>query len=175
MAMQTSDLLEAMRRDADVPLTVLNVDGGASVNNELMQFQADILDVTVRRPVVAETTALGAAYLAGLAVGYWTNTDDVVRNWSLDREFTPHMDPPCATAGPSLAAGRRAGPRLGGTRAMIHGYEDLFVGIVAVAVGLFLIGCAATNWQWYYTSAPPASCNRTRRPAQLVHALVGVA
>ncbi len=92
MAMQTSDLLGAMRRDAHVPLSVLNVDGGASVNNDLMQFQSNILDVTVRRPVVAETTALGAAYLAGLAVGYWSNVGDVVNNWSLDREFTPRMD-----------------------------------------------------------------------------------
>ena len=93
MALQTGDLLEAMRHDAHVPLTVLNVDGGASVNQELMQFQADMLNVTVRRPVVAETTALGAAYLAGLAVGYWDNQADVVRNWSLDREFTPRMEP----------------------------------------------------------------------------------
>ena len=93
MALQTGDLLEAMRNDAHVPLTVLNVDGGASVNQELMQFQADMLNVTVRRPVVAETTALGAAYLAGLAVGYWDNQADVVRNWSLDREFTPRMEP----------------------------------------------------------------------------------
>jgi glycerol kinase len=92
MAMQTGDLLEAMRSDAGVPLTVLNVDGGASVNQELMQFQADILNVTVRRPVVAETTALGAAYLAGLAVGYWNDQEDVVRNWSLDQEFTPTME-----------------------------------------------------------------------------------
>ena len=91
MALQTSDLLRAMRQDADVPLSVLNVDGGASVNNGLMQFQADILDITVRRPVVSETTALGAAYLAGLAVGFWSNIDDVTRNWSLDREFTPAM------------------------------------------------------------------------------------
>ncbi|MHB0955556.1 MAG: glycerol kinase GlpK [Pirellulaceae bacterium] len=93
MALQTGDLLEAMRNDAQVPLNVLNVDGGASINQELMQFQADILNVTVRRPVVAETTALGAAYLAGLAVGYWDNLADVVRNWSLDREFRPHMEP----------------------------------------------------------------------------------
>ncbi len=91
MAMQTSDLLDAMRQDARVPLTVLNVDGGASVNSELMQFQADILQAAVRRPVVAETTALGAAYLAGLAVGYWDSTADVARNWALDREFTPRM------------------------------------------------------------------------------------
>ena len=91
MALQTGDLLRAMRQDADVPLSVLNVDGGASVNNELMQFQSDILDITVRRPVVSETTALGAAYLAGLAVGFWSNIDDVTHNWSLDREFTPAM------------------------------------------------------------------------------------
>jgi len=91
MAMQTCDLLDAMRQDAGVPLTLLNVDGGATVNQDLMQFQADILRVTVRRPVVAETTALGAAYLAGLAVGYWDDTADVVRNWSLDRQFTPRM------------------------------------------------------------------------------------
>lgn len=91
MALQTADLLEAMRRDADVPLSVLNVDGGASVNNDLMQFQADILDITVRRPVVSETTALGAAYLAGLAVGYWSGVEDVTRNWSLEREFHPAM------------------------------------------------------------------------------------
>ncbi len=93
MAMQTSDLLTAMRRDADMPLNVLNVDGGASVNNQLMQFQSDILNVTVRRPVVAETTALGVAYLAGLAVGYWNNANEVVQNWSLEREFTPTMEP----------------------------------------------------------------------------------
>ena len=87
-----------MRRDADVPPQVLNVDGGASVNNDLMQFQADILDITVRRPVVAETTALGAAYLAGLAVGYWSNIRDVVNNWSLDREFRPQLDAQHRTA-----------------------------------------------------------------------------
>lgn len=92
MALQTSDLLGAMRSDADVPLSVLNVDGGASINDGLMQFQADILDMTVRRPIVAETTALGAAYLAGLAVGYWNDMGEVQRNWSLEREFTPQMD-----------------------------------------------------------------------------------
>ena len=91
MAFQSRDLLEAMRADAGLPLSVLKVDGGASVNDDLMQFQADILDATVRRPVVAETTALGAAYLAGLAVGYWNDLGDVVRNWALDREFTPQM------------------------------------------------------------------------------------
>jgi glycerol kinase len=91
MAFQTQELLGAMENDAGVRLAHLKVDGGASVNDQLMQMQADLLDVTVRRPVVAETTALGAAYLAGLAVGYWSSADDVKRNWALDREFTPAM------------------------------------------------------------------------------------
>jgi glycerol kinase len=93
MAYQSRDVLVAMQQDAKTALAALRVDGGASVNNALLQFQADLLDVTVRRPVVAETTALGAAYLAGLAVGYWKDLDDVARNWALDREFTPNMDP----------------------------------------------------------------------------------
>jgi glycerol kinase len=91
MAYQTRDLVEAMQRDAGVPLSGLRVDGGASVNNRLMQFQADLLDVPVCRPVVHETTALGAAYLAGLAVGYWKGLDDIRSNWALDREFKPQM------------------------------------------------------------------------------------
>ncbi len=91
MAYQSRDLLEAMQRDAGVQLSNLRVDGGASANNLLMQFQADLLGVPVRRPVVAETTALGAAYLAGLAVGYWKDRSDVVGNWALDCEFTPTM------------------------------------------------------------------------------------
>lgn len=91
MAYQSLDLLEAMRRDAGVPLAVLKVDGGASLNNLLMQFQADLVGIDVERPVVAETTALGAAYLAGLAVGYWTDQADVARNWALDRRFSPHL------------------------------------------------------------------------------------
>lgn len=93
MAFQSRDLLEAMRLDTGSPLAVLNVDGGASVNNGLMQFQADLLGVPVRRPQVAETTALGAAYLAGLAVQYWAGPSDVRANWCLDREFTPQMSP----------------------------------------------------------------------------------
>jgi glycerol kinase len=91
IAFQSKDLLEAMRADAGLPLASLKVDGGASLNNGLMQFQADVLNATVRRPVVAETTALGAAYLAGLAVGYWQDLADIARNWALDREFTPQM------------------------------------------------------------------------------------
>ena len=92
MAYQTRDVLEAMQAESRLPLTTLKVDGGAAANAMLLQFQADLLNVTVRRPVVAETTALGAAYLAGLAVGYWNGLDDVRTNWALDREFRPSMD-----------------------------------------------------------------------------------
>ncbi len=91
MAYQTRDVLEAMQAESSLPLTSLKVDGGAAANAMLLQFQADLLDVTVRRPVVSETTALGAAYLAGLAVGYWDGLDDIAQNWALDREFRPAM------------------------------------------------------------------------------------
>lgn len=93
IAYQTRDVLEAMQRDAGLKLEQLKVDGGASQNDLLMQFQADVLDVAVRRPVVSETTALGAAYLAGLAVGYWRDQSEIVRNWALDREFVSTMSP----------------------------------------------------------------------------------
>jgi glycerol kinase len=89
MAYQTRDVLEIMQDEAGLALTSLKVDGGAAANAMLLQFQADLLGVPVRRPVVRETTALGAAYLAGLAVGYWDGLDDVRRNWALDREFAP--------------------------------------------------------------------------------------
>jgi glycerol kinase len=92
MAYQTRDVLELMQREAGLQLSSLRVDGGAAANNALLQFQADLLGVAVRRPVVSETTALGAAYLAGLAVGFWDGPEDVTRNWALDREFTPRMD-----------------------------------------------------------------------------------
>jgi glycerol kinase len=91
IAYQSRDLLDAMRSDAGLALNVLKVDGGASANDGLMQFQADIVGATVRRPVVRETTALGAAYLAGLAIGYWSDLTDVARNWALDKEFVPQM------------------------------------------------------------------------------------
>ena len=91
MAYQTRDVLEAMQAESGLSLTTLKVDGGAAANAMLLQFQADLLNVTVRRPVVAETTALGAAYLAGLAVGYWQGFEDVTNNWALDREFSPSM------------------------------------------------------------------------------------
>ena len=92
MAFQTRDVLDLMQRECGACLTALKVDGGATANATLLQFQANLLGVPVRRPVVAETTALGAAYLAGLAVGYWTDLEDIRRNWALDREFTPMGD-----------------------------------------------------------------------------------
>ena len=89
MAYQTRDVLEVMQQEAGLKLTTLKVDGGAAANAMLLQFQADLLGCPVRRPVVGETTALGAAYLAGLAVGFWKGLDDVRQNWALDREFAP--------------------------------------------------------------------------------------
>lgn len=91
MAYQTRDVLDAMREDSGVAIQSLRVDGGATANNWLMQFQSDVLGVNVSRPVVQETTALGAAYLAGLATGVWRDTSDIVANWQLDREFSPTM------------------------------------------------------------------------------------
>lgn len=91
MAYQTKDVLGAMEADSGIKLQALKVDGGAVANNLLMQFQSDILDVPVDRPVVTETTALGAAYLAGLAVGVWANKEDLIQNWQLNRRFEPTM------------------------------------------------------------------------------------
>jgi len=91
MAYQSYDLLQAMNEESGLPLTELKVDGGASVNDLMMQFQADLLDVTVRRPKVPETTALGAAYLAGLAVGYWKSQEELAKLWEVDAEFRPEM------------------------------------------------------------------------------------
>jgi glycerol kinase len=93
IAYQSRDVLDAMQKDAGITLGSLKVDGGATANDALLQFQADLLGVPVRRPMVAETTALGAAYLAGLAVGYWRDTGDITGNWALDREFKPAMAP----------------------------------------------------------------------------------
>ncbi len=90
-AYQTREVLDAMNADSGVPLTALKVDGGMVFNNTLMQFQADILGVPVIRPTVAETTALGAAYAAGLAVGFWAKVEDLRANWGKDREWTPQM------------------------------------------------------------------------------------
>lgn len=91
LAYQVSDVIEAMEKDAGIALKSLKVDGGASANNFLMQFQADLLDGQVERPECIETTALGAAYLAGLAVGYWSDQDDIRKNWALGKRFIPEM------------------------------------------------------------------------------------
>lgn len=91
LAYQTRDLIEVMVKDTGEELVALKVDGGACANNFLMQFQSDVLDKKVLRPVCIETTSLGAAYLAGLAVGYWNSTDDILENWQIDRTFEPDM------------------------------------------------------------------------------------
>jgi len=91
-AYQTREVLDAMETDSGVTLTSLKVDGGMVFNELLMQFQADILDVPVVRPKVAETTALGAAYAAGLAVGFWKDLDELKKNWGMDKEWQPAMD-----------------------------------------------------------------------------------
>ena len=92
VAFQTMDIVRAMEKDAGCPLKELKVDGGATANNLMMQFQADILGTSVIRPKVTETTALGAAYLAGLAVGYWESIDHIKSQWGVEREFTPQAD-----------------------------------------------------------------------------------
>jgi glycerol kinase len=91
-AFQTREVLDAMQADSGVRLTALKVDGGMVFNELLMQFQADILNVRVIRPKVAETTALGAAYAAGLAVGFWKDLDELRANWGRDKEWKPEME-----------------------------------------------------------------------------------
>lgn len=104
IAYQTVDVIKAIEEDSGIPLAGLKVDGGAVANNFLMQFQADLLGVPVVRPRVTETTALGAAYLAGIATGFWSGLPAIEQIWSAEREFTPHMD-----------AGRRA--------RLVHGWQ----------------------------------------------------
>ena len=89
LAYQVHDVIEAMKADSGMEINSLRVDGGASANNFLMQAQADMIQVPVKRPVCVETTAMGAAYLAGLAVGYWNSKEEIMENWSVDRTFTP--------------------------------------------------------------------------------------
>ena len=91
LAYQSADLLFAMEKDSGIKLGALKVDGGACANNFMMQFQSDVIDAKVLRPKCVETTAMGAAYLAGLAVGYWASKEDVVKNWAIDRTFEPEM------------------------------------------------------------------------------------
>jgi glycerol kinase len=87
---QSKDVVDAMAKDSGVTLDVLKVDGGITANDLCMQIQADVLGVPVSKPVVAETTALGAAYAAGLAVGFWNSTDELRENWNEDKRWTPH-------------------------------------------------------------------------------------
>jgi glycerol kinase len=105
-AYQTLDVMEAMRKDSGVDLSSLKVDGGMVANDLLMQFQADVLDVPVIRPQVTETTALGAAYAAGLAVGFWSSLDELRSNWAEDKTWQPHMDDAQRQAG--IAGWRKA-------------------------------------------------------------------
>ncbi len=92
IAMQTLDIINAMQKDAKLDITTLRVDGGASSNNMLMQYQADLTGLVVERPIITETTALGAAYLAGLAVNFWGNEEELEEKWQLDRRFEPCME-----------------------------------------------------------------------------------
>lgn len=93
LAYQVNDVLQAMEADSGISLKALKVDGGASANDFLMQTQADIIDAPVNRPQCVETTAMGAAYLAGIAVGYWSSKEDVIKNWSIDKVFEPAISP----------------------------------------------------------------------------------
>lgn len=106
IAYQVSEVTGAMQADAGIPLRTLRVDGGACANNFLMQFQSDIMKVPVNRPVCRETTAMGAAYLAGLAAGYWENKDELIKNRKIDRIFRPEMEEPARKA--ALAGWRKA-------------------------------------------------------------------
>lgn len=105
-AYQTRDVIAAMEQDADIRLATLRVDGGMVVNELLMQFQSDILDADVVRPRITETTALGAAYAAGLAIGYWSGVDDLKRNWAVEKTWTPRM--PKAQRGELYASWQKA-------------------------------------------------------------------
>ena len=91
IAYQVNDVVHAMQADSGISLSTLNVDGGASANDFLMQVQADICNAPVNRPECVETTAMGAAYLAGLAVGYWKDKEDVGKNWAIDKTFKPSI------------------------------------------------------------------------------------
>jgi glycerol kinase len=92
IAYQVYDVLKAMEKDSGKPTQELRVDGGATANNFLMQFQADLLDCEIKRPKIIETTAIGAAFLAGLAVGFWESREEIQSLWTADRSFTPEMD-----------------------------------------------------------------------------------
>jgi glycerol kinase len=113
IAFQSTDVLAAMERDAGQPLLELRVDGGASANNLLLQFQADLLGVPVVRPLVTETTALGAAYLAGLGAGFWSSDAEVAAQWRIERRFEPQRSRDWARE--RLAGWAQAVRRVGGS------------------------------------------------------------
>jgi glycerol kinase len=92
IAYQVYDVLKAMEKDSGKPTQELRVDGGATANNFLMQFQADLLGCEIKRPQIIETTAIGAAFLAGLAVGFWQSQEEIQSLWTADRSFTPKME-----------------------------------------------------------------------------------
>jgi glycerol kinase len=92
IAYQSRDVFEAMKADSGLHISELKVDGGASVSDFLMQFQADIMNVVVKRPEITETTALGAVYLAGLGIGLWKNRGEIAQSWKLGKEYEPRMD-----------------------------------------------------------------------------------
>nr|HMQ45779.1 FGGY-family carbohydrate kinase [Mariniflexile sp.] len=92
IAYQTMDILKAMEKDSGITIKELRVDGGATVNNTLMQFQADVLNTVTVRPKIVETTAMGAAFLAGLAVGYWESPEEIEQIWQTDTYFNPNTD-----------------------------------------------------------------------------------
>ncbi|MDO8279976.1 MAG: FGGY-family carbohydrate kinase, partial [Burkholderiaceae bacterium] len=112
IALQVADLFGAMERDAGMPLREMRVDGGACRNNLLMQMQADFLGVPVVRPQITETTALGAAYLAGLATGFWRDAGEITAQWAAQRRFEPQM--PAAARRARLARWRQAVERARG-------------------------------------------------------------
>lgn len=112
LAYQVNDVLKAMENDSGISLKALKVDGGASINNYLMQTQSDIINAPVNRPQCTETTAMGAAYLAGIAVGYWANKEEVVKNWSIDKTFKP-----------SICKEERASRLKGWNKAVKYSYE----------------------------------------------------
>lgn len=113
---QINDVLTAMEADSGIAMTALKVDGGACANNYLMQTMADISSLPVKRPCCVETTALGAAYLAGLAVGYWKSTEEVLQNWAVDRKFTPPSPRKSAPRGSRAGTRRCAAPTAGRRR-----------------------------------------------------------
>ena len=115
MAYQLVDLVGAMQKDAGIVLQNLRVDGGASVNDKLLQFQSDLLGVNVLRPRVAETTALGAAYLAGLAAGFWSDLADIARHWALGSSHRP-FQPSNASSSAGGGVKRSAAPLAGHPR-----------------------------------------------------------